>query len=144
MLSKWGNFYPDIRIHSYETGKTRDNFALAYTPVFVWRRLFLVVIPSVSYSMPFVQVQLLLISMTLYMIYYVGSRPHDTRSRVWLESFNECMILMIIYMMVLYSDFDTSVELAFMMGYVHAGVFVVMLAVNMAVMIYKQVFDARI
>ena len=69
----------------------------------------------------------------------MGQRPHNTKARVRLEVFNEVIVMGVIYHMIMYSDFNLNLDLAFMLGYTHIGLIGLLMAVNIANMARNQV-----
>ena len=50
-------------------------------------------------------------------MYYASTRPHESYSRVKLETFNECMMMLAFYHMLVFSKFNLEPETAFYTGY---------------------------
>lgn len=108
-----------------------------YYFVFLFRRLIFVAIPTFLFMFGFLQLQLLLFTTSLYIIYYSGSRPHNTSKRVSLESFNEFMVMVASYHMICYSEFNLDVDSQYIMGYSHIGVIGIVVVVNVGNMVYE-------
>ena len=80
---------------------------------------------------------------TLYIMWYINVQPHVTRERKYLEIFNEIMIIMCTYHMVLFSQFNGSPELHFLLGYTYVGVIALVIVVNIGLLLFKSVTKAR-
>ena len=94
VFRKISNLYQDIHIY-------RDSVNVWYYPVFMARRIIFVVIPTFLFALPSLEIQILLLGSSLYVIFYAGIKPHNTMNRVKLEIFNESMIMVIQYHMVM-------------------------------------------
>jgi hypothetical protein len=81
------------------------------------RRVLFVAIPVVFYRFPGFQLMLLLLVSTAYLMVYASNRPHESLLRVKLELFNECMIMLLNYHMLLFSNFSSSEDFSYAMGY---------------------------
>ena len=106
IMEKWSNFYQDIHL-------TRNEYTILYYSIFLFRRIVFVAVPFCLYNWPFLQLQLLMLSQTAYVIFYSDQRPHTLPKRIKLEVFNEIIIMIIIYHLFLFSDFNSSLELQF-------------------------------
>ena len=76
-----------------------------YQPLFMLRRVVFVLIPTFLFTLPFLQIQALLMFTTFYVMYYMGAKPHYCRYRTAAEMFNECSLILINYHMVTFTDF---------------------------------------
>lgn len=132
VYTKIGNLYNGIHLY-------RHNWAVFYTPTFLFRRLIFCALPVFLYMMPFLQVQLLLLLTSFYVIFYAGVKPHAEKSRVSLEIFNECMIMILNYHVVSFSPFNLHASSKFQMGYSYLIVIGVTIVFNMWVMINKLI-----
>jgi len=68
----------------------------------------------------------------VYVMWYLNVRPHDSRERVRLEVFNEVLIMLCVYHMMLFSKFTTNITAQFYFGYSFLAVFGIMLVGNIA------------
>jgi len=81
---------------------------------------------------------MLLMNISLfYMLNYTDVRPHAEPLRYKLEQFNEISILMITYVVTLF--FRVPDELLYSVGYIHVGLMVMVVTVNVTVIIAKSV-----
>ena len=72
---------------------------------------------------------------SFYILFYAGIRPHWDNNRTRLEIYNEVMIMMFNYHMVLFSDYCFNQKFQYMMGTSYAiflGVVVLINIGNMA------------
>lgn len=100
-----GNFYNDLKM------KLRMDSHLLYYPMFLFRRVIFVAIPTFISKYPYYQIQILISLTTLYIIYYAGSQPHTPKERVWIEIFNEWWILVMTYHLIIFSEFVLDLEI---------------------------------
>jgi len=87
-------------IHNYRH-KTNKYFIV----ISMLRRLLFALIPAVFYRYQYIKVQLLVIMSSAYVIWYAGARPHIWKRRYRMEIFNEMMIMLFNYHMMLFTDF---------------------------------------
>ena len=129
---KWSIIYGELHIH-------RSKWTVFYLPLFLFRRILFVMIPSFIYMFPCIQLQILVLFSSFYIIYYEGQRPHKVRGRQMLEIFNEVLIMMAIYHMFLFTQFNFNLDLQFFMGYSLVGLVGLLVVVNIGVMILIQI-----
>jgi hypothetical protein len=98
------NLYQDVRL------KFKQNWKLVYYPLFLIRRIVFVAIPTFLSNWPSYQVQSLIFLTSLYILFYMGERPHWETKRVQIEVFNELMILWACYHMICFSDFIVDAD----------------------------------
>jgi len=53
----------------------------------------------------------------VYVMWYLNVRPHDSRERVRLEVFNEVLIMLCVYHMMLFSKYTTNITATYYFGY---------------------------
>jgi len=97
---KYNNMYLDIHMNRYSSTKY-------YLPISMLRRVLFVMIPSLFYQYPFLQLQVFLVMNTCYLFWYGSTRPHIDRKRIAVELFNESMIMIFVYHLMIYTDFVT-------------------------------------
>jgi hypothetical protein len=114
-----------------------------YLPISMLRRIVFVVIPTVFYAYPFMQLQVFLVMNTCYLVWYGASRPHIDRKRIIIELFNEFMIMIFCYHLMIYTDFVTVNSMQFLMGYSNIIFFIIIAFVNIGLMIVKSVEKAK-
>ena len=82
-------------------------------------------------------------SSSLYVIFYESQRPHEIRSRQYLEVVNEILIMMTIYHMFMFSKFNYNLDLQFTMGYSMVATICILVAINISMMVRKAVLQYR-
>jgi hypothetical protein len=129
--SKISNLYQDVRL------KDKSYWNLMYYPIFLFRRIVFVAIPTFLHKHSYFQIQLLVLLTSFYIMYYCGTRPHLTGQRVKIEVFNEVIIMLMNYHMVCLSEFNLSIEMHFHVGYSMVAWIVLMVAVNLSAMAFR-------
>lgn len=114
-----------------------------YLPISMLRRILFVMIPSIFYHYPFMQLQAFLVMNTCYLFWYGAARPHIDRKRIGTELFNEFMIMVFVYHLMIFTDFVTVNSMQFLMGYSNVIFFVIIAFVNIGMMIVKSVEKAK-
>ena len=72
-------------------------------------------------------------------MYYVGNRPHVLKRRLYLEIFNEIVIMFGIYFMVIFSDFCTNNQFKYDFGYLFTFATILIIFVNLSNMGHKSI-----
>lgn len=80
---------------------------------------------------------------TCYLFWYAAARPHIDKKRIAIELFNESMIMIFVYHLMVYTDFVTVNSMQFLMGYSNVIFFIVIAFVNIGLMIVKSVEKAK-
>ena len=114
-----------------------------YLPISMLRRIVFVMIPSIFYAYPFMQLQVFLVMNTCYLFWYGASTAHIDRKRIAIEMFNEFMIMIFCYHLMIYTDFVTVNSMQFLMGYSNIIFFIIIAFVNIGIMIVKSVEKAK-
>ena len=100
-----GSLYLGIKDNSKSAAAT-------YTPLFLLRRSFFVILTFASAHQPNLQVHFFIYSSLWYVIYLGHALPHETMLLTNVELTNECIFLVICYHFVLFTDlvddFNTS------------------------------------
>jgi hypothetical protein len=130
------NFYTQIKTD-------KGLWSLSYYTIFLLRRLLFVAIPTLLPSAPWFQLQILIFTSSLYVMYYAGTKPHAEKERVNIEIFNEIMIMMINYHMVCFSEFNLDLMAQFNMGYSFVVCILVVVFGNIMVLAIKQIKSWR-
>lgn len=130
--AKYQNLYVDI--HSFKNSWTRF-----YLPVSMVRRILFVLIPSLLHQYPFMQLQLLILLSICYIIWYAGVKPHIDKRRIRIEMFNEFMIIIFIYHLLLFTDFCLNNKMQFSMGYSFVSSMLLIVFANLALMVIQTV-----
>ena len=121
----------------------KNNWNLMYYPIFLFRRIMFVAIPTFLFRFSYFQIMILLFFSSIYLNYYSGTRPHLDKGRVKIEIFNEIMIMLMNYHMACFSEFNLSIEMQFLMGYSFIACIAIMVVVNLSAMGYRQVIKLQ-
>ena len=97
---KCGKLYTNIAIY-------RKNNVIFYYPIFMYRRLFFVMIPIIFPEDSTFQIQFLVLFSSFYLIWYGSISPYTTLRATATETFNECIFMCLIYHLFLFSDWTT-------------------------------------
>jgi hypothetical protein len=103
---------------------------LAYTPIFLVRRSFFILLTFAVIEQPSLQVHLFIYVLMWYVIYLQQNKPHETSYQLRVETINEVLFLVIIYHFVLYTDLVESRDMREMIGWSQIGFVILILAVN--------------
>jgi hypothetical protein len=133
---KYQNLYLDI--HTF-----KSDSAKYYLPISMMRRVLFVLFPAIVYNYPFMQLQFFLLVSIFYLIWYGGVKPHIEKRRVRIELFNEFMVSVFIYHLMMFTDYCTSNSMQFIMGYSKIGFLVVIAFVNIVSMVIKSCEKAK-
>jgi len=80
----------------------------------------------------------------MYITWYTNIRPHIERKRFYFEVFNESMIMLCTYHMMLFTNFTTDIDAIFRFGYSFLGVFALLFFVNIGNVVYLTVHSLYI
>jgi hypothetical protein len=130
------NMYLDI--HTFKSSSAKY-----YLPISMIRRILFVAIPALLYMYPFMQLQAFLLMNTMYLMWYAYVQPHIERRRVQTECFNEFMILLFVYHLMIFTDFVEDNKAQFKMGYSQIGFYIVIIIVNIILMILRQIENVK-
>lgn len=106
--------------------------------MFLVRRVIFVAIPTFLYLFPSHQVQLLIFLTSLYIMFYVGVRPHYFQTRIYIEVFNELMILVACYHLICFSEFNLDIRAQYYAGFSYIGVILIVIIVNVSFVLRKM------
>lgn len=126
------NLYEGIHLY-------KDKRNIYYTPVFMLRRLCFVLIPLIFQNWQWCQLQLLIWLNLGYFAWYVNLKPHEERSRVRLEIFNESVILVVIYHMLPFSEMAMDSKIMYTMGHSYIAFVLFLVCGNFSFIILKEV-----
>lgn len=132
-MKLYSNLYNEIRCYEYKTNKPLVPNILYYS-MFLIRRLLFVAFPTFLYNFSVLPLQLLMLTQTFYVIYYQGIRPHSSTTRVRLEIFNEIMVMVALYHIICFSEFNMDVQMQYYSGYSYICVFGSVFVVNLVPM----------
>ena len=94
---KFGSLY----IGAYLDNKV---YPLTYSIIFLIRRSLFSLLTALAFEYPSLQVQLLIFSTILYIIYLNFLQIYEVPHDLWLENFNEVFFILTLYHLVLFSD----------------------------------------
>jgi len=137
---KMVNLYAEVRIRKEDPER---DWNIAYYPIFLLRRIVFVALPTFLWVFPYFQIQCLLMFTSLYIIFYAGTRPHNSKERSYIEIFNEILVMVACYHMVCFSEFNLSPLEQFNMGYSFVAVFAIAVIANIGLIVAKQVINLR-
>jgi len=100
-------------------------------------------IPSCLGLYPWAQIMLAVFFQMFYIMYYSGNRPHTSRRRVRLETFNETMLIACMYCHFLFSDFNLDADFQFLIGYAYICVIGLLCVVNIGSLLLKMLDSYR-
>lgn len=128
-LHKFSNLYAHLNY--------RKNFySIFYYPAFFAKRLAWMMIPIAIPSRGGQQLQVLLFLTSLYIMWYVSSKIHKAKWQGRLELANEVLVLILYYHLITFSNFNTDLEVQFLMGYSFLVFLTLMIAVNVGTIAY--------
>ena len=106
-------------------------YGVYWIPITLIRRLMFVIIPMLMPLSTWLQIQFLLFWHPMFVALYMHLKPHKIQTRRRIEMFNEIMILLCIYNMMLFTPFviDTAVIYS-IYGNTFLGVLLLMVFVN--------------
>ena len=70
---------------------------------------------------------------------YCQIKPHQTKSRFWMEMFNETMISCCIYSLVLFTAFVTNIEMTYVFGYGYICFIAIVIIVNVSIQVFVTI-----
>ena len=130
--NKFESMYEEI--HNY-----RSKLNKYYTVISMLRRILFALIPAVFYRYQYMKVQLLCLLSSAYVIWYAGTRPHIWKRRFRMEIFNEMMIMLFNYHMILFTDFCWDNKMQYMAGGSFQASILVLVFVNASMLVTKSV-----
>ena len=120
------NLYPNIEVR-----KLHNGFGYLYYPVFLLRRILFVAIPSIFFWRGGIQIMLLSFFNSLYLIWFAGIQPYNTRGMNRMSIFNLFGTMTLSYHMFIFTDFVIDSKTRFAMGYSFLVVMAIIAAVNL-------------
>jgi hypothetical protein len=132
--AKFDNFTTDIRTQG-EASRWNKYFFVAF---FV-RRFVFVAIPVLVQGYPWLRIQLLLATNTIYVSLYMHFRPHIGKVRTQIEIFNEIMMMMVQYHLILFSDFTYTSVSRYEYANVYVGLISFIIFVNIVRVVWEMV-----
>ena len=130
-LDKCGKMYMGIATY-------RKNSAILYYPMFIFRRLAFVMYAHFFKDHQVFQIQFLVFSSSVYLIWYGSISPYISRRATIVETFNEFMFLCFTYHLFIFSKWTEPVE-RLPYGYTYLGCMVIMLFVNIVNVVINTV-----
>lgn len=80
----------------------------------------------------------------LYVMFYASVQPHITFSKRCIEFFNEYMVLLISFQMLLFTNFITDIMIQYIIGYIFTGMMGFVFVVNIGYMIKNNITKLKI
>lgn len=115
---------------------TRNKLNIFYHGFFFFKRFLFLMIPLIMFPDHEIFQIVSVVNVNLfYFMYYVGTMPHITRRKVYMESCNELLIHITILNSFLFTNFIESDLLKFELGYELVYVFLAVLVFNIIMMI---------
>ncbi len=104
--------------------------AAAYTPLFLLRRSFFVMLTFASAQQPNLQVHFFIYLSLWYVIYLGHALPHETMLLTNVELTNECIFLVICYNFVLFTDLIDDFNTSWNLGWSCISLILMLVAFN--------------
>lgn len=103
------------------------------------RRIVYILVPVLLVKYPFNQLQVIMLFQTFYILYYAGVQPHIDKRRQWVETANEGILMMFMYIMACFSDLVEDLMAQFNMGYAFVLLLLLVLFLNVLMIVIKTV-----
>jgi hypothetical protein len=127
-VGKWGAFYELLDL---KAGK----WVILEPVTYLVRRLFLCAV--VLYTKKLVYQFLVIIATCMWQIFLLCIvKPYNDKSLYNMEIFNECVIMMVTYCFMLFSDIMYNAEMEFNIGYIACVLTAIHMMVCMGLMLY--------
>jgi len=110
--------------------RSDERLPLTYYVVFCLRRLFLVVLLTQFYYVPWFQIQALIMSHVFYLIYVGQTEPHKSKSDMILDLTNEFMLILASYHLLVFSAFVPDPYARHTMGWTLLAIIILMVIIN--------------
>jgi hypothetical protein len=133
--AKYQNLYSDVALYRSKWGKY-------YSIAFALRRIVFISIPIV-FSEPMIQVIVFMLFHSLYLLTYVGVKPHVDCKRTGLEIFNEIILMVFMYHMAGWNGLISDLQMQFDMGYSFIFIILLTLIVNTGLIVFRTVENWR-
>ena len=117
---------------------SRNKWAKYYYPIFMVRRLVFVIIVMFIPFDSCLQMQALIFSSSLYIIWYVGVWPHQEKLEIYLEVINEVLLQLLFYHLMVFSEFYVGAgrrSLKLYASYSFAGLLGLVILINIIYML---------
>ena len=105
----WGSLYQGIQLDS--------KWQVACNLVFMFRRMFFITICFNLAQIPGVQIILVNLSNLASCVYYGKVKPFQTRFQTYLNLFNELLVTIVTWHMMLFTDFVPDQDIQYMLGW---------------------------
>lgn len=136
MREKYDNLYQDIHLN-------RNSWTKYYSTFWLYRRFAVAFIPLIFINQVMLQIALVMMISTIWILYYCTARPHMDSRRSRIEVFNEAMIMVFIYHMILYTDYCSNFRLQFYVGYSGMFILFAIVAINIILLLSKIMQKAQ-
>ena len=124
---KWGTLYNGIR--------TSRNSSSQYSSVFLWRRLFYVLIVVLLYKFDYFRIQIFIITQTLFLIFLGFARAHSYNLYNGIDLFNEYMILWAGYYMIINTDYMPDLAVRYWLGWTAVIIYIAVFLINLLIVV---------
>lgn len=124
--------YPNIEVRTM----MNDHGYLFY-PMFIFRRIFFISVPSILPWKGGLQLQILCLSNSFYMMMFAGIQPYGMKILNRIQIFNECIFMVLSYHMMVFSDYVMDSEAQFTMGYSFLTIIGILSVANLGVIAYN-------
>lgn len=132
---KWGTLYNGIR--------TTRNASSQYSSVFLWRRLFYVLIVVLLYKFDYFRIQIFIITQTLFLIYLGYARAHSYNLYNGIDLFNEYMILWAGYYMIINTDYMPDLAVRYWLGWTAVLIYCALFLINLLIVVVIFVSELK-
>lgn len=130
-IEKQGAYMKSVRARGY-----------LYEPVMMVIKLLFVLIPLCLPDQGN-KIQILLLVQSLFIIWYGNSEPHESRAEYRITMFNQAMLMLIYYHLLVFSDFVFDPSTKFKMGYTLLGFIGILISINLSVSMRNQVIKLQ-
>ena len=119
--------------------KTKDRGFIWYNLMYIGRRMMLGMLVVFSRGTLFFCISGLVMQTILAMIVAGSTRAHETKRANDMEYFNEVMILMVLYNIMCFTDFQPNEEIQYQQGYVMCVAVVFHIAFNLFLVLLDSI-----
>lgn len=130
--SKYSNLI--CKIHLY-----RSQMNVFFYPIFLSRRVLYALMAYGIAHHPYLQIQLITLTSTLYMIFYASNKPHVLPIRHFQEMMNEVFVMIALYHLFVFTPFNQDEASKFNGGFSFAVFIIIMISFNVAIMFIGSV-----
>mmetsp|Transcript_33595 Transcript_33595/g.51701 ORF Transcript_33595/g.51701 Transcript_33595/m.51701 type:complete len:315 (-) Transcript_33595:474-1418(-) len=132
MQERIGKMYVGISL-------TREQLGFLFYPIFIYRRMFFVLIPLFLQGREYLQLQCLILMSSLYILFYGQFKPHIHPRTAKMEIINEFCFLLLDYHLMTFTLFNIVVDTKFVMGYSYLAFLALLIGINFANLILNTI-----